>query len=233
MASEEDNPCMYKQRGLLPWILGGLTIAGVAAAIMVSSDRPVTPSLPQAGAPISAPVSLPLPAPATEAAPAPATQVASAVETADMPDASAPQPTAQAQTNTEPTVQSGQIWECTTNGQKTFSNNPCGENSKLLAMREINTMNATPEVRDQRAYGRDPRYAPQYTDQNTYADQNAYAGEDTYAEPGNGEYGGTSYAVVQGLAFLPRRRPEHPHRPESQHNFSESHHNYGAMPRRN
>jgi hypothetical protein len=230
---------MYKQRGLLPWILGGLTIAGVAAAIIVSSGRPVTPSLPQATAPISAPVSPPLPTPAAEAAPAPATQVASAVEAADMPDASAPVPTAQAQTPTEPTVQSGQIWECTTNGQKTFSNNPCGEKSTLLEMRAINTMNPTPEVRDARAYGREPRYAPQYTDQNAYGDQNAdgdqnaYAGQDTYAEPGNGEYGGSSYAVVQGLAFLPRRRPEHPHRPESQHNSPESHHNSGGMPRRN
>lgn len=228
---------MNKERGLLPWILGGLTVASVAAAItMVSSGRPVTTSLPQVTAQISAPVSLPLPTPAapTPAGEAvPATQVAAPVETAAIPDASAPLPTAQAQTTTEPTVQSGQIWECTTNGQKTFSNNPCGENSKLLAMRAINTMNPTPEVRDARAYGREPRYAPQYTDQNTYADQNAYAGEDTYAEPGNGEYGGTSYAVVQGLAFLPRRRPEHPHRPESHHNSPESHHNSGAMPRRN
>jgi hypothetical protein len=223
---------MNKERGLLPWISGGLTMAGVAAAIMVSSGRPVAPSLPQASAvtaPVSAPVSLPLPTPAAEAPPA--TQVASAVEAAAMPDASAPLPTAQAQTTAEPPVQSGQIWECTTNGQKTFSNNPCGEKSTLLAMRAINTMNATPEVRDARAYGRQPRYAPQYTDQNAYADQNASAGEDTYSDPANGEYAGTSYAVVQGLAFLPRRGPEHPHRPESHHNSPESHHNSGAVPR--
>jgi hypothetical protein len=226
---------MNKERGLLPWILGGLTMAGVAVAVaMVSSGRPVTPSLPQASAvtaPISAPVSLPLPTPAAEAAPA--TQVAPAVEAAAMPDVSAPMPAAEAQTTTEPTEQSGQIWECTTNGQKTFSNNPCGEKSTLLAMRPINTMNPTPEVRDARAYGSDPRYAPQYTDQNAYGDQNAYAGQDTYGDPGNGEYGGTSYGVVQGFAFLPRRRPEHPHRPESHHNSPESHHNSGAMPRRN
>jgi hypothetical protein len=231
---------MNKARGLLVWISGGLIMAGVAVAIMVSSGRPVAPSLPQAGAvtaPVSAPVSLPSPTPGAEAPPA--AQVASAVEAAAMPDASAPLPTEQAQTTAEPAVQSGQIWECTTNGQKTFSNNPCGEKSTLLEMRAINTMNPTPEVRDARAYGREPRYAPQYTDQNAnadqnaYGDQNAYAGQDTYAEPGNGEYGGSSYAVVQGLAFLPRRRPEHPHRPESHHNSGESHHNSGAMPRRN
>jgi len=235
---------MNKERGLLPWIIGGLTMAGVAAAIMVSSGRPVAPSLPQ----ITAPVSLPLPTPAAEAPPA--TPVASTVEAAAMPDASAPLP-AQAQTTAEPAVQSGQIWECTTNGQKTFSNNPCGEKSTLLAMRAINTMNAAPEVRDARAYGRQPRYAPQYTDQNAnadqnaygdqnanagqnaYGDQNAYAGQDAYGEPGNGDYGGSSYAALQGLAFLPRRRPEHPHRPESHHNSPESHHNSGAMPGRN
>jgi hypothetical protein len=225
---------MNKERGLLPWIVGGLTLAGVAAAIaMVSSGKPVAPSLPQASAvtaQISAPVSPPLPTPAAEAAPA--TQLAAPAEAAAMPDDSPALTTAQAQVTAEPTVQSGQIWECTTNGQKTFSNNPCGEKSTLLAMRPINTMNPTPEVRDSRAYGRQPGYAPQYNNQNAYADQNgyrdqnAYAGEDTYADPGNGEYGGNSYAVVQGFAFLPRRRPEHPHRPES-------HHNPGAVPRRN
>lgn len=231
---------MNKERGLIPWIVGGLAAAGVAAAItMVSSGRPASPSLPQAGAvtaQVSAPVSLPLPTAAAEAAPA--IQVAAAVEAAAMPDASATLPTAQAQTTTEPRVQSGQIWECMTNGQKTFSNNPCGENSTLLAMRPINTMNPTPEVRDSRTDGREPRYAPQYNEQNAYADQNAFGGQNAYAgqdtsDPGKGEYADTSYAVVQGLAFLPRRRPEHPHHPESRHNSPESHHNSGAMPRRN
>ena len=198
---------MYKQRGLLPWILGGLTIAGVAAAIMVSSDRPVTPSLPQAGAPISAPVSLPLPAPATEAAPAPATQVASAVETADMPDASAPQPTAQAQTNTEPTVQSGQIWECTTNGQKTFSNNPCGDKPSLREVGPINTMDPTPLFAPSRSYEPQSSYQPEYS------------------YPGTQESAGTSYPMVVAIPFYERRLPDHRHRPHD--------HDRGPPPRRN
>jgi hypothetical protein len=98
-----------------------------------------------------------------------------------------------------------------TNGVKTFSNNPCGEKSTLLEVRAINTMNPTPVVRNARAYAPEPRYSPGYADQSNYSDQ------DVYSEQGPAETGVNSYAIVQGIAFLPRKRPERPHRPPLHH----------------
>jgi len=58
----------------------------------------------------------------------------------------------------------GQIWECTTNGQKTFSNNPCGDKSSLLDLGPINTMDRAPVYRTARAYPPGPDYSPGYSD---------------------------------------------------------------------
>jgi hypothetical protein len=135
----------------------------------------------------------------------------------------------QAQVSETPRVESGQIWECTTNGIKTFSNNPCGDKASLRDVGAINTMDPTPVVHYARSYGPDPRNAraPQYGDQNAYADQNSYA-DDVYSEPGASESSGNSYAIIQGIAFAPRRRPEHTHHrdhpdhPPYQHNSGPS-----------
>jgi hypothetical protein len=208
---------MNNRRDLLPWILGGLSVATVAAVITVASAGKTAPSLRPAGAATaqvtSAPDSMPLPAPAAEVA-MPAVAAEPAVATM------APAPAAQAPATAEPTLQTGQIWECMTNGVKTFSNNPCGEKSTLLAVRAINTMNPTPVVRYARANGPEPRYSAGYADQNDYSDQ------EVYGEQGPGETGANSYAIVQGFAFLPRKRPEHPHQPPP-------HHGSGPPPRRN
>jgi hypothetical protein len=196
---------MNKERDLMPWILGGLSLATAAVAITVA-NRIAAPDLQRATVVAQAPpaaVSLPDPAPPPAAVPTP------------QPDPATTQPPL-AQTASEPQVESagapsGQIWECTTRGVKTFSNNPCGEKSTLLDVGPINTMNSTPPVRYARAYGSEPRYAPAYTDPGAYAEQ------DPYADQGAAESGGNSYAVVQGFAFIPRRRPEHPHRPPHHH----------------
>ena len=211
---------MKKERDLLPWILGGLSLATVAAAMtVVVVGNPLTPrgTSPSADtAQVTAePASPPL-SPASVALPAtavlPQTGAPSA-ESASLAGIPASLPADQTSAATEPPVESGQIWECTTNGVKTFSNNPCGENSTLLQVRSINTMNPAPEVHYARA---EPRYAPQYADPNANGDPNAYGQDDS--DQGNGDYAGNSYGVVQGYAFLPRRRAEHPHRPESHHN---------------
>jgi hypothetical protein len=205
---------MKNQTGLLPWILGGLSVATVAVVITVASaGKTVSPSLPAAAAgtqAASARDSVSLPAPAT---------VATEAAVPAMAQTAAPPP-AQAQAKAEPALQTGQIWACETNGVKTFSNNPCGEKSTLLEVRAINTMNPTPVVRYARANGPEPRYTPGYADQNNYSD------EEVYSEQGPAETGVNSYAVVQGFAFLPRKRPEHPHRPPP-HQYT------GPPPRRN
>jgi hypothetical protein len=141
-----------------------------------------------------------------------------------------PPPAAQAQ---EPAVQSGQIWQCVTNGVKTFSNNPCGDKSSLLEVRSINTMNPTPVARYARTYAPQTN-SPAFADQNSYSDQNSSSDQDDYGEQG-ADTAANSYAVVQGVAFLPRRRPDHPHhRPPFHHNpGNNSGHNPGAPPRRN
>jgi hypothetical protein len=201
---------MNNQRDLLPWILGGLSVATVAVVITVASAGKTAPSQRPAGAATAqvtpAPDSLSLPVPATEAA-TPAVDVVPAVAAVPAVAETAPPPAAQPQATAEPALQTGQIWECMTNGVKTFSNNPCGEKSTLLEVRAINTMNPTPVVRYARANGPEPRYSPEDADQNNYSDQ------DVYGEQGPAETGVNSYAIVQGLAFLPRKRPEHPHRP--------------------
>jgi hypothetical protein len=202
---------MNNQRSLLPWILGGLSVATVAIVITVASAGKAAPSLRPASAatalvtPSTDSVSLPAPTAAVPAVPAVAAVAAVPTESE-----TAPPPAAQA--TAEPAVQSGQIWGCMTNGVKTFSNNPCGEKSTLLEVRAINTMNPTPVARYARTYAPEPRYSPGYADQNNYSDQ------EVYGEQGPAETGPNPYAVVQGFAFLPRKRPEHPHRPPPRHN---------------
>lgn len=216
---------MNTQRDLLPWILGGLAVATAAVVITVTSAGKTAPSLRPAGAATaqvtSAPDSVSLPVPAAEAA-MPALAAMPAVAEG------APLPAAQPQATAEPELQTGQIWECMTNGVKTFSNNPCGEKSTLLEVRAINTMNPTPVLRYARANGPEPRYLPQDADQNNYSNQ------EVYGEQGPGETGGNSYTIVQGLAFLPRKGPEHPHRPPFHHDPGhDPGHNPGPGIRRN
>lgn len=194
---------MNKQRDLLPWILGVLSTAAVALAITaVSSQRAARPAeRPSAIAAAAAPVesaSIVAPVPAPLALPA----AAVAEATPESPANPAPQSE----------VRPGQIWTCTTRGVKTFSNNPCGENSSLLEVRPINTMNPTAPLHYARNYPTQPQYMPPYNDPGAQS----YAEDDSDQEGYEG--GANSYTVVQGVAVLPRRRPEHhPHRPAYHH----------------
>jgi hypothetical protein len=223
---------MNKQRDLLPWILGALSVATVAVVVAVaSSGKTIAPRHPAGAAiaPLTATPDLPsMPAPVAPVASLAAVSATAGLsspasapnpEAAPLP-AAAPVPAGPAQATTEPALQTGQIWECVTNGVKTFSNNPCGEKSTLLEVRAINTMNPTPVVQYAHAYTPEPRYSPAYADPNSYSDQ------DVYSEQGGAESPVNSYAIVQGFAFLPRKRPEHPHRPPL-------HHNNPGPPRRN
>jgi hypothetical protein len=203
---------MNKERNLLPWIFGGLSAAAIAVAFAavsshrdapVSAPTPIVAAQPAVQPAVQPPVGLPaLPAPSTAQAPTPAT----------VPDA-APMPAPpHGQGAAETEVRAGQIWECTTKGVKTFSNNPCGEKSTLLDVSPINTMSATPVIHYARAYGSEPRYAP------GYADQGAPADDEQYSEDYGAEAGGNSYTIIQGAGFVARRRPEHSHRPPPHHN---------------
>jgi hypothetical protein len=213
---------MNKQRELLPWIVGALSVATVAVVVAVaSSGKTITPGLHPAGAAVAQLTSTPdLPSMTAPAPVAAVPAMAGLPLPASRPEPeAAPPPAVQGQATAEPVPQTGQIWECMTNGVKTFSNNPCGEKSTLLEVRAINTMNPTPVVRYARAYAPETRNSPAYADPNSYSDQS-----DVYGEQGAADAPNNSYAIVQGFAFLPRKRPEHPHRP--------MHHNPGP-PRKN
>ena len=223
---------MKNKNNLLTWILGGLSAAAAAAVITIASPSKTVPtSSPPASAVTAqvtlAPVSPPLPAPATStsvATAATAAPVAAVLPvTASVAPEPAPQTSAQSQATAEPPAQSGQIWECTTNGLKTFSNNPCGEKSTLIEVRPINTMNATPSPRYARTYDPEAHSVPAYAEQNSYPDQ------DTYAQQGAPEPV-ISYGAVRGYAF--RRSPEHTHRPPYQHDRKLDHHHPGPTMRR-
>jgi hypothetical protein len=205
---------MNKERDLLPWILGGLSAAAIAvafAAVSTHRDVPIPP--PQVNAtqqPPTLPTALPAPMSGQTASPAAG------------PDAAQVPASQQAQTAVEPEVAGGQIWECTTKGVKTFSNNPCGEKSTLLDVGPINTMNPTPALHYVGAYGPQPRYAP------GYADQSAGGDADNYSDQNAADAGGNSYTIVQGVRFVPHRRPEHFHAPPPPHNAG---HNPGPVRR--
>ena len=228
-AGAEDNAAMNKERSLLPWIFGAVSATAAAVAITAVSSNRTAPTpvlaaqstLPvlQSPAPPAALASPAAPTPAA-AAQAPAALAADAIPGAEG-DQTAPPSASQAQAVPEAPAPSGQIWECTTKGVKTFSNNPCGDKPTLLEVGPINTMNPTPAVHYARAYSPDPRYAPSYADANNAVDQDSYS--DAIADSG-----GNSYAIIQGVGFVARRRPEHPHHRPAPPN----HHNFGPMPRK-
>ena len=218
--SAEDNPLMNKERDLLPWILGGVSTAAVALAIAaVSNHRAATPNLQAtpaiavAAQPAPAPT-LALPSPAAAVPPTPAWPPAAPPTTAANLSAGAQSDSSAAtvgKAEGQPEGGAGQIWACTNKGVKTFSNNPCGEKSSLVEVGPINTMNPAAPVHYARAYPTQPQYTTPYNDNAAqYADEEP--DQDGYESSGN------SYVIVQGVAVLPRRRPEHhPHRPPYHH----------------
>jgi hypothetical protein len=203
---------MKKERDLLPWIFGGLSAAAIAVAFAaVSTHRAEATLAPQVAAqpPASSPA-------------LPAAAIARAAPPAAQPD-SVPTSVPPPQTAAEPEVQAGQIWECMTQGVKTFSNNPCGEKSTLLDVGPINTMPRA-ATHYARAYGPDPRYAAGYPDQSAANDA------EDYADPNATDTGGDAYTIVQGVGLVPRRRAENIHRPISRPS-PPSHHNSGPVRR--
>ena len=190
---------MDKDRDLLPWIVAGLSMATVAITITVASTNRTAPANYQAPR-RTAVYALP-PAPADNApAPAPAPPAAAAA-------ALAPTLAAQVQTVAPSKPPTNQIWECTTNGQKTFSNSPCGDKPSLREVGPINTMDPTPLFAPSRSYEPQSSYQPEYS------------------YPGTQESAGTSYPMVVAIPFYERRLPDHRHRPHD--------HNRGPPPRRN
>jgi hypothetical protein len=213
----EDNRGMNKERDLLPWIFGGLSAAAIAVAFAAVSTHKNAPTLPPAPQVAAAPL------PASPTALPPPTTAPAAPPAAQPDPAPTPAPPL-AQTAVAPEIPGAKIWECTTQGVKTFSNNPCGEKATQLDVGPINTMSASPAIHYVRAYGPEPRYPAGYADQSAPTDE--------YADQYAAETGGNSYTIIQGVGFIARRRPEHFHPPLSSHNPAyNSGHNSGPVRR--
>jgi hypothetical protein len=186
---------MIRENDMLPWIIGGLSLATIAVAVAVSSTIGTAKKLPS---PVQATVSAPIPvsapaAPLSVSAPAPAPAPVPA--TAPPPDASlALDPV---QPAGAPMASANQIWECTTNGQRTFSDKPCGGHATLREMNPLNVMNAAPRSPPGWPYQPDSSNAPDYY----YPD--GPDGQDVVS---------SAYPVVVGYPYAVRRRPEHPQR---------------------
>jgi hypothetical protein len=207
---------MDKNRDLLPWILGALSMAIVAMAIAVGSSNRTAPNstqassqvtahaLPEAAAIDTATQSTPV-LPTTSTVPAtpvvPETPAVPATPAAPAPAVLA----AQIQPVTPTMVPSGQIWECTTNGQRTFSSHPCGEKSFIREVGPINVMNPTPILPSARIYEPESNYAAEYS----YPTQEAVD---------------SSNPMLVGIPYIVRVRPERSHRPYK--------HDRGAVARR-
>ena len=190
---------MDKYSDLAPWILGAMATAAIAVAITAGSINRTAPrALPASGPAIGkilpAAAALPGLAPPLAQPPAAATPAA-------------PQPAAEAMQAVTPPVAAGQIWECTTNGQKTFSNNPCGEKSALREFGPINTMDPAPVSRHSRAF----------QPESNYVEDDGYPGAQDHADD--------SYQSQVGIPYLVHRSAERTHRPAI--------HAHGPAPRRN
>lgn len=199
---------MNNQRDLLPWILGGLSAAAVAVAVTALSISRTEDANPPPARVLAArattralaapvPVSMPIAAASPQALPQPK-------QAAMLPAVRDSVP-----------VTAGQIWQCMTNGVKTFSNNPCGEKSSLLDVGPINTMPPPPVMNYARSYAPQPRYVQASDDQSDEGDQDAYADEPA------SETGGNAYTIVQGIRIERRRRADHTHRPPAHRNSAQ------------
>jgi hypothetical protein len=124
---------------IFPWILGGLLIVVVAIAIRYTSSD-------QSGLPAS------VPRIQSSAAPLAA-------------EFSRP-PTVTVRNGGPPTPVPRRVWEYTVNGQRTFSDSPCGTTSTIRQLSEINRMDPTPVPPSVTYYNPpSPSYAPNYTAQ--------------------------------------------------------------------
>jgi hypothetical protein len=198
---------MTEDRDLLPWILGGLSMAAVAMAIAVALTGRSSPAhassqamptlatadlnrkIPNGSASIAPTLSGGAPTGATPTGGAPASLVptpSQGVAAAQTPPVAASTPSGT------------QIWECTTNGVKTFSNSRCGSTAILRDVGPINVMDASPVASNVHWYGPDSNEA-----------------SPDYYYPASPQPADNSYPVVVGIPYLERRRPERPHQPNN------------------
>jgi hypothetical protein len=197
---------MTEDRDLLPWILGALSMAAVAMAIAVGLTERTAPARASIQTTSSGPTlataelnpkmqDSAAPAGGGSAPSAPAsTAWSSATQAFPAPPSAQSVGTTQTQPVPAPNPPGNQIWECTTNGVKTFSNNRCGSAAVLREVGPINVMDASP-ASNVHWYGPDSNGAP----------------DDYYPSPP--QPADNSYPVMVGVPYLEHRRPERSQQP--------------------
>jgi hypothetical protein len=137
---------------------------------------------------------------------------------------------AQNQRVTPPIEQHRQIWECTINGQKTFSDHRCGDKASLREIGPINIMDSTPILSHSRSNVSESSGQPRDSDPSQQADlypseqqsaDNSFAVDDAYPV-----FLGNSSGEHSRSDHEKRRRSDREHRPQS-------HDRGGLQPRRN
>ena len=114
-------------------MLRGLLVANAAmvATWVAAAAPPAAPApSPPAGAPLSAPV---------------------AAAKASIPQVPAPLRAA---------LPAGQVWQCVIDGERTFSDSPCGEHASIRQLRELNIMDPVPLRADAYAFPYAPSSVP-------------------------------------------------------------------------
>ena len=170
---------MSEDRDLLPWILGGLSMAAMAVAVGLTGRT----------TPVHGPSQTILPAPTAQLITKAPASLVSAPSQSDT-DAQIPPVAAR-------NAPGSQIWECTTEGVKTFSNSRCGSAAVLRDVGPLNVMDASPVASNVHWYGPDSNASPDDDDDSNLS-----------------QYADNSYTLV-GIPYLARRRPEHPHQPNN------------------
>jgi len=218
---------MDKGRYLLPWILGGLSMATLAMAITVGWAKGIAPNNSPAPSQTAAHI---LPDAEVTTAPAPAPAPAGTLTVAQTRPVIPP---------IAPNVEANrQIWECTINGLKTFSDNPCGDKSSLREIGPINRMDPTPILPHSRSYVPESSGQPNYSYPSQQAD--FYPSDQQSAD--NSYPADDSYPVFVGVPFGERGRPDHDRRPDHEERGRSDHehrpysqpqsHNRGPQPLR-
>jgi len=223
---------MTEDRDLLPWILGALSIAAVAMAVAVGLTGRTAPAHASGQTTSSAPAlptaelnpktqSSSAPGGSTAAPSASSSLASSLAPSSAAPSSAAPSTAAQAypepvsvqasqaQSAPAPNAGGNQIWECTTNGVKTFSNSRCGSTAVLRDLGPINVMDASP-ASNVHWYGAGPNDASGYYDPGY--------------DPSPAQPEDNSYPVVVGVPYLARRRLERPRQAAHQ---DQAHHDQG------
>jgi hypothetical protein len=158
---------------LLLWIVGGLLAGSAAtfAAIGSTTEQAAQPgpgaSANETRAPaVSAPPAAPTPGGAALSAAAAPPSARAAIGGARSPQAAARSP-----------LPAGQVWQCVIDGERIFSDAPCGEHASIRQLRELNVMDAPPP----RSYPYTVPYAPSTAPAATFAP--ATPDDSDYADP--------------------------------------------------